>query len=73
MYRAKHSGKARYAVFEEAMNAQALERLELEQDLRRAVERDEFVVRYQPEVSLQSGAVGGCQALGRWEPPEGGL
>jgi diguanylate cyclase (GGDEF)-like protein len=73
MYRAKHSGKARYAVFEEAMNAQTLERLELEQDLRRAVERDEFVVHYQPEVSLQSGAVAGLEALVRWEHPERGL
>jgi diguanylate cyclase (GGDEF)-like protein/PAS domain S-box-containing protein len=73
MYRAKNSGKARHAVFEEAMNAQALERLELEQDLRRAVERDEFVVHYQPEVSLQSGEVVGLEALVRWEHPERGL
>jgi diguanylate cyclase (GGDEF)-like protein/PAS domain S-box-containing protein len=50
MFRAKHSGKARYAVFEVTMNARALERLELEHGLRRAVERNEFVVHYQPEV-----------------------
>ena len=73
MYRAKHSGKARYAVFEATMNARALERLELEHGLRRAVERDEFVVHYQPQVSLATGNVAGFEALVRWEHPERGL
>jgi diguanylate cyclase (GGDEF)-like protein len=73
MYRAKHSGKARYAVFEETMNAQALERLELEHGLRRAVERNEFVVHYQPEVSLATRKVVGFEALVRWEHPDHGL
>src|SRR5918997_290772 len=73
MYRAKHSGKARYAIFEEAMNAQALERLELEHGLRRAVERDEFIVQYQPEVSLATKKVVGFETLVRWEHPERGL
>jgi sensor c-di-GMP phosphodiesterase-like protein len=59
MYRAKHSGKARYAVFEKTMNVRALERLELEHGLRRAVERNEFVVHYEPEVSLATGTVVG--------------
>ena len=54
MYRAKHSGKARYAVFEEEMNARALERLELEHDLRRALERGELVVHYQPQMLLDT-------------------
>ncbi len=73
MYRAKHSGKARYAVFEETMNAQALERLELEHGLRRAVERNEFVVHYQPEVALATRKIVGFEALVRWEHPEHGL
>jgi polar amino acid transport system substrate-binding protein len=73
MYRAKHSGKARYAVFDETMNAQALERLELEHGLRRAVERNEFVVHYQPEVSLATRKIVAFEALARWEHPERGL
>jgi diguanylate cyclase (GGDEF)-like protein len=73
MYRAKHSGKARYAVFEEAMNARALERLELEHGLRRAVERNELAIHYQPEVSLSTGKIVGIEALVRWEHPERGL
>src|SRR5215207_3129605 len=71
MYRAKHSGKARYAVFEVTMNARALERLE--HGLRRAVERNEFVVHYQPEVSLATGGIVGFEALVRWKHPERGL
>ncbi len=73
MYRAKHTGKARHAVFEEAMNARALKRLELEHGLRRALEREEFVVHYQPIVKLGTGEVLGFEALLRWEHPERGL
>lgn len=73
MYRAKHAGKARYAVFEEGMNRRALDRLELEQDLRRALERGEFETYYQPKVSLQSGRVVGFEALLRWHHPDRGL
>ncbi|HJQ29220.1 MAG TPA: EAL domain-containing protein, partial [Rubrobacter sp.] len=54
MYRAKHSGKARYALFEEAMNTRALERLEIEHGLRRALERGELRVHYQPQMQLDS-------------------
>ena len=73
MYRAKNSGKARHASFEEGMDARALERLELENGLRRAVERGEFALRYQPQVSLGSGRIVGLEALLRWEHPERGL
>ena len=72
MYRAKHSGKARYAIFEEAMSARAMERLELSNDLRRALEREEFAVHYQPQVSLATGGTVGFEALVRWEHPERG-
>ncbi|HEV3477082.1 MAG TPA: EAL domain-containing protein [Rubrobacteraceae bacterium] len=73
MYRAKQVGKARYAVFEEAMNARALERLEMENALRRALERREFVVHYQPVVKLDAGEVVGFEALVRWQRPDHGL
>jgi diguanylate cyclase (GGDEF)-like protein/PAS domain S-box-containing protein len=73
MYRAKHAGKGRYEVFEAAMNARALERLELGNDLRRAIERHEFVVHYQPQVDLRNGEIVGFEALLRWEHPEHGL
>jgi diguanylate cyclase (GGDEF)-like protein/PAS domain S-box-containing protein len=70
MYRAKHAGRARYEVFEEQMSARALERLQMENDLRRAVERQEFVVHYQPVVALDTGGVKGFEALVRWERSE---
>jgi len=73
MYRAKERGKAYYAVFEEAMNARSRERLKLESELRRAVERDELKVCYQPKVKLETGEVTGAEALVRWEHPERGL
>ncbi len=75
MYRAKERGKARHEVFEEAMNARALERLRLEGDLRRAAAdpAQEFAVHYQPKVSLETGEIVGTEALLRWEHPERGL
>ena len=73
MYRAKHGGKARYAVFEEEMNARAFERLELEHDLRQAIEREGFVVHYQPKVALRTGELVGFEALVRWQHPTRGL
>jgi diguanylate cyclase (GGDEF)-like protein/PAS domain S-box-containing protein len=71
MYRAKHSGKACCEVFDSAMQADAVKRLQLETDLRRALERDEFRVYYQPLVSLQNGRIVGFEALTRWQRPQG--
>ena len=71
MYRAKREGKARCQVFDNAMHALAVKRLQLETDLRRALELGEFRVHYQPIVSLQSGQTVGFEALSRWQRPEG--
>lgn len=73
MYEAKRKGKAHHEVFEQRMNVAALERLRVGTDLRRAIERGEFRVHYQPEVSLKTGEVVGFEALVRWEHPEQGL
>ncbi|WP_228282617.1 PAS domain S-box protein [Rubrobacter tropicus] len=72
MYRAKEEGKARYRVFDPAMKSLVVERLGLENDLRRALERDEFVVHYQPVVALDTGRIIGFEALARWQHPERG-
>ncbi|HEX8353101.1 MAG TPA: EAL domain-containing protein [Pyrinomonadaceae bacterium] len=72
MYRAKANGKARHELFDEAMHARAVALLRTETDLRRAVERDEFCVVYQPILSLLTGEVAGFEALVRWEHPERG-
>ena len=73
MYSAKALGKAQYQVFDARMHAHALTLLEIESDLRRAVEREEFWVNYQPIVSLDSGRICGFEALVRWRHPERGL
>ena len=73
MFRAKEAGKARPAVFEPSMRARAISLLRLETDLRRAVERGEFAVRYQPVVWLATGGVAGFEASARWAHPERGL
>jgi len=71
MYRAKHNGKARCEVFDGAMHAGAVKRLQLETDLRRGVELGEFRVYYQPIVSLDSEQIVGFEALTRWQRPQG--
>ncbi|HXV17556.1 MAG TPA: EAL domain-containing protein [Gemmatimonadaceae bacterium] len=73
MYRAKAAGRARYEMFDRAMHTDALERLRLETDLRRAVELGEFTLYYQPTVSLRTGRITGLEALVRWEHPDRGL
>jgi diguanylate cyclase (GGDEF)-like protein/PAS domain S-box-containing protein len=72
LYRAKDKGKARYEVFDRSKDAHALERLELENDLRKAIERDELRVYYQPVFSLVSDYIAGMEALLRWEHPKRG-
>jgi diguanylate cyclase (GGDEF)-like protein/PAS domain S-box-containing protein len=73
MYRAKSLGKARYALFDRAMHSRAVDIMQLETDLRRAVERGEFVLHYQPIVSLEDFTISGFEALARWQHPERGL
>jgi diguanylate cyclase (GGDEF)-like protein/PAS domain S-box-containing protein len=73
MYSAKANGKDRVEVFESAMQTAVLERLELANQLRRAVERHEFVVYYQPIVEISTERVIGTEALVRWQHPDEGL
>jgi diguanylate cyclase (GGDEF)-like protein len=73
MYRAKERGRGRVEVFDEALRARIIERLDLENGLRRALQRDELRVYYQPEMSMSQGRMVAVEALVRWEHPERGL
>jgi diguanylate cyclase (GGDEF)-like protein/PAS domain S-box-containing protein len=73
MYRAKELGRNNYQPCTPGMNARMLERMTLERGLRRALERSEFVMHYQPLICLTSGRVVGTEALVRWQHPERGL
>lgn len=73
MYRAKALGKARHQVFDSSMHDQAVDLLQLESDLRRAVERQEFVVHYQAIREISSGMTQGYEALVRWQHPQRGM
>ncbi len=73
MYRAKMLGKARHEVFDKTMHARAMNLLQMEADLRRAIERKEFILHYQPIVALESGTISGFEALIRWQHPERGF
>ena len=72
MYRAKDLGRGKHAVFHPSMLAHAREQLQLETDLRRAIERGELRLKYQPVVSLATGQISGCEALVVWEHPQRG-
>lgn len=72
MYRAKDRGRARYEVFDEGMRGRAIERLRMENDLRRALERGQLRLEYQPVVSLTNSSIVGVEALLRWHHPERG-
>jgi EAL domain-containing protein (putative c-di-GMP-specific phosphodiesterase class I) len=73
MYRAKANGKANSVVWNESMNDHAIERLELETDLRRALDNREIYVDYQPLVDLTTGSLEGAEALARWKHPTRGI
>ncbi len=73
MYRAKNQGSARYEIFNPDMHARAVARLQLETDLRLAIEQMEFSLKYQPIVSLETGRVIGFEGLIRWQHPQYGL
>ena len=73
MYRAKATGKNNYQFYSAAMNTHSADRLALETGLRRAIERREFVVHYQPKIAIKTGAISGAEALVRWNHPERGL
>lgn len=72
MYQAKENGRHSYQYFKPAMNARAVERQSLEEGLRRALERDELSLHYQPKVDFKSGAIAGAEALLRWTHPTRG-
>jgi diguanylate cyclase (GGDEF)-like protein/PAS domain S-box-containing protein len=70
MYRAKEQGRNTYQYFTREMNERAVQRGQLEQAMRRAIERKEFRLHYQPKVELEGGAIRGLEALLRWQPPD---
>ena len=73
MYQAKENGRQSYQFFKPAMNVRAVERQSIEGNLRRALERQEFALHYQPKIDLATGAITGAEALIRWEHPTRGM
>jgi diguanylate cyclase (GGDEF)-like protein len=72
MYRAKEGGRARYELFDDDLRARAVSRLRMETELRRALDRHELWLQYQPVISLRDDAIVGAEALLRWEHPDRG-
>jgi diguanylate cyclase (GGDEF)-like protein len=73
MYQAKENGRQGFRFFTAAMNTRAVERQSIEANLRRALERDEFTLHYQPKINLETGAIVGAEALIRWKHPVLGM
>lgn len=73
MYRAKDSGRSNYQFYFSDMNARFLERLAMETSMRRAIEREQFELYYQPQIDVASGAIIGAEALIRWNHPDLGM
>jgi EAL domain-containing protein (putative c-di-GMP-specific phosphodiesterase class I) len=73
MYHAKEQGRNNFQYYSDTLNAAANEQLMLEEDLRHAVDREEFVVLYQPQIDLRTGEIIGAEALLRWQHPQRGL
>jgi len=73
MYRAKDQGRNNYQFYSAQMNKHTFERLAMESSLRRAVERNEFLLHYQPKLDLRTGAISGVEALVRWQHPDWGM
>ena len=73
MLNASKEGGSRYLFYSEKSNKQAQERLEIENDMRRGIERGEFIPHFQPQIDAASGVITGFEALARWEHPTKGL
>ena len=73
MHQAKARGKNTFLFYDHSMDAESVDRLRLEADLRRALERDELLFHYQPQVDAETGTVMGVEALMRWQHPEQGM
>ncbi len=73
MYHAKDAGRGTYQFYSQSMNASAFQRLAMENSLRRALERQEFLLYYQPQIDVATGSIIGMEALVRWRHPEMGM